>query len=52
MLLIMEEIEKGNITLEDQVTISEHAANMGGSQIYLEAGKTAQVHVHLQSVCF
>ena len=43
MLLIMEELEKGNITLEDQVTISENAANMGGSKIYLEAGKTASV---------
>jgi len=43
MLLIMEELEKGNITLEDQVTISAHAAEMGGSQIYLEAGSTATV---------
>lgn len=50
MLLIMEEIEKGNITLEDQVTISEHAANMGGSQIYLEAGKTASVKELLTSI--
>lgn len=50
MLLIMEEIEKGNISLDDQVTISEHAANMGGSQIYLEAGKTASVKELLTSI--
>lgn len=50
MLLIMEELEKGNITLEDQVTISENAANMGGSQIYLEAGKTASVKELLTSI--
>ena len=50
MLLIMEELEKGNISLDDQVTISEHAANMGGSQIYLEAGKTASVKELLTSI--
>ncbi len=50
MLLIMEEIEKGNISLEDQVTISAHAADMGGSQIYLEAGKTASVKELLTSI--
>ena len=50
MLLIMEEIEKGNLSLDDQVTISENAANMGGSQIYLEAGKTASVKELLTSI--
>lgn len=50
MLLIMEEIEKGNINLDDQVTISKNAADMGGSQIYLEAGKTASVKELLTSI--
>lgn len=43
MLLITEEIEKGNISLKDVVTISEKAASMGGSQIYLEKGSTSTV---------
>ncbi len=50
MLLIMEAIEKGTISYEDQVTISKHAANMGGSQIYLEEGKTASVKELLTSI--
>lgn len=50
MLLVMEELEKGNITMEDQVTISAHAAEMGGSQMYLEAGSTATVKDLLTAV--
>lgn len=38
LLLAMEEIEKGNISLDSEVTISKYAESMGGSQIYLEAG--------------
>ena len=37
MLLIYEAVEQGKITWDDMVTISDHAANMGGSQIFLEA---------------
>ncbi len=36
LLLIYEAIENGKIKWEDEVTISEHAASMGGSQIFLE----------------
>src|SRR5699024_7132507 len=36
MLLIMEEIEKGKLSLKEKVRTSEHAASMGGSQIFLE----------------
>lgn len=43
LLLVMEEIAKGNITLETQVTASEHACSMGGSQIWLEPGETMTV---------
>lgn len=43
MLLIMEELESGNLSLDDQVTISANAASMGGSQIYLEANSIATV---------
>ena len=50
MLLIEEELEKGTLTKEDTVTISENAASMGGSQIYLEAGSTATVEELLTSI--
>lgn len=39
MLLIMEAIDRGQMTLEDKVTISERAASMGGSQMYMEPGE-------------
>ena len=39
MLLIMEAIDRGQMTLEDKVTISEKAASMGGSQMYMEPGE-------------
>ena len=50
MLLTIEALEKGDIKLEDTVTISENAANMGGSQIYLETGSTATVKELLTSI--
>lgn len=39
MLLVMEAVERGQVSLEDVVTISERAAGMGGSQMYMEAGE-------------
>lgn len=39
LLLIMEAIDRGDFTLEDVVNTSDHAASMGGSQIWLEPGE-------------
>jgi D-alanyl-D-alanine carboxypeptidase (penicillin-binding protein 5/6) len=39
MLLIMEALDEGRISLEDTVAISERAAGMGGSQMYMEPGE-------------
>ena len=50
LLLIFEEVDAGKITYEDQVTVSEHAASMGGSQVYLEAGETQTVHDMLKCI--
>ena len=50
MLMIMEAIDNGNLKLEDKVTISEEAANMGGSQVFLEAGEVYTVHDLLKGV--
>ena len=38
-IIILEEIEKGNIHWDDVVTVSKNASDMGGSQIYLEQGE-------------
>lgn len=43
LILIMEEIESGNLKWDEKIKISETAASMGGSQIYLEAGESMTV---------
>lgn len=43
MLLGVEALNSGRISLNDKVIISNHASRMGGSQVYLEAGETQTV---------
>lgn len=50
MLVIMDAINKGNLNFTDQVTISEEAANMGGSQVFLNAGEVYTVSDLLKGV--
>jgi len=50
MLLIMEKIDKEKISFEDDVKISQNAADMGGSQIFLEAGETYKVKDLLKGI--
>jgi len=50
MLLVMEAIDSERITFDDMVTVSENAANMGGSQVYLEPGEQMSVHEMLKCV--
>lgn len=50
MLLILEAIESGKISLSDMVTVSEHAASMGGSQVYLEPFETQSVDTMLKCI--
>ncbi len=50
ILLIFEALESGKISLEDKVTVSEHAASMGGSQVFLEAGETQTVKDMLKCI--
>ena len=38
LLLIFDALESGQIKLADEVTTSEYAASMGGSQVFLEPG--------------
>lgn len=51
LIIIMEEIEKGSVTLDEVITVSENAASMGGSQIYLEAGEKMTVNDLLKAIC-
>ncbi|NLC95736.1 MAG: D-alanyl-D-alanine carboxypeptidase [Bacilli bacterium] len=41
--LVLEAIDKGQIKWDDVVTVSEHAASYGGSQVYLEPGEKMTV---------
>lgn len=43
LLLVMEALESGRIKLTDEVTASEHAASMGGSQIWLEPNEVMTI---------
>lgn len=49
LLLVMEAIENGKIDFETEVTASEHACSMGGSQIWLEPGEVFTVHELLKA---
>ncbi len=50
MLLIMEAIDNGSLSLEDEVSISENASSMGGSQVYLQTGEVYQVKELLKGI--
>ena len=50
LCLVFEAIEGGALTLDTQITASEYASSMGGSQIWLEPGETMSVHELLKAV--
>ncbi|HAS91076.1 MAG TPA: D-alanyl-D-alanine carboxypeptidase family protein [Sedimentibacter sp.] len=50
MVLISERMADGQITLDQEMTISENAAGMGGSQIYLEAYEVQTVENMLKAI--
>ena len=49
LLLVMEAIESGKLSFETEITASEHACSMGGSQIWLEPGEIFTVHELLKA---
>lgn len=51
ILLIMEAIDSGKINLQDKIPCSENAADMGGSQIWLDVRETLSVHEMLKAIC-
>ena len=50
ILLALEAIEDGRISLDQQTTISKNAAGMGGSQVLLDTGEVQSVDVLLKSM--
>ena len=50
MLLIVEAIERGELSLEDTVTASERAASFGGSCVFLEEGEKMSVDEMLKCI--
>lgn len=50
MLLIMEAIERGDFTMDDDVVISDNASGMGGSQIFLQTGEKYKVRELLKGI--
>lgn len=50
LLLVMEALEQGKIELTDSVTASEHAASMGGSDIWLTPGEVMTVDEMIKAV--
>lgn len=51
ILLIMEALDSGRISLTDTVPCSENAASMGGSQIWLDTRETLTVDEMLKAIC-
>lgn len=49
-LLTLEAIEEGRIGLDDEVTVSEYAASMGGSQVFLDRGEKLPVSAILKAI--
>ena len=50
ILLTLEAVDEGRVSLEDQVTVSPRAASMGGSQAFLDAGERYKLSELLKTV--
>ncbi len=50
LLLVMEAVDSGRLTLDEPVTVSAYAAGMGGSQVYLKEGEQLSVSEMIKCV--
>ena len=50
LILIFDELEKGTIAPEDEVTTSAYAKSMGGSQVFLEEGEKQTVETLIKCI--
>lgn len=51
LLLALEAVQNGSVTMQDIVPISEHAYSMGGSQIWLEPGEQFTLDELVKAIC-
>lgn len=51
LYLILEAVDEGKITFEDEVIVSSYASSMGGTQIYLEENEKMKVEDLFKAVC-
>lgn len=50
LLLVFDALAEGKIALSDEVTVSEYAASMGGSQVFLEPGEVQSVDTMIKCI--
>lgn len=50
LLLIYEALDEGRFTMDDEVTVSEHAASLGGSQVFLEPNEVQTVETMIKCI--
>ena len=50
LLLTFEQLADGKVALTDQISVSEHASSMGGSQVYLAAGEIQTLDTMLKCI--
>lgn len=50
LLLIFDAVEEGKLSLDEEVTTSEYAASMGGSQVFLEPGEKQTVNTLIKCI--
>src|SRR5690625_3060292 len=50
LLLIMEALDNGDLTLDEQIRVSERASSMGGSQVFLETNEEMSVEDLIKAV--
>ncbi len=50
MLLTMEALERGEVTLDTMITGSEYACSMGGTQVWLEPGEQMSLNDMLKAI--
>ena len=51
LLLTMEAIESNQLSLEEEIVVSEYASSMGGRQVYLDGGETQRIEDLIKAVC-
>ena len=51
LLLTFEAVQKGQLTMDTPVPVSEHAYHMGGSQIWLEPGEQFTLDEMIKAIC-